>query len=703
MLSRLFALSALLTLGAQAQTASFELLPPSDYNNVEAVSPNGDAVLLWRSSSDLREAVWHDGALSPVASPQCGPFDSYRAYAVSDDGVPSGVETGSDLDLWLWHGSACRAVIGPGSVRIQAVSPDGAHAAGYYLDNSGGGGTVRGGIAVQGDNTYVIPPQGPGTGVYVDLNGVSEDGSVAAGSESRAQGGPIDAVVVRGGVKTTLPVPAGDQVVVVDVAGDGTVLATAVSLTPPASLAGHYLFTDEEVTELSPYETTFGSAGVRAASAGGARVVGSVQTGADAGEREGLVWEDGIPRRLVEMLDAHGVDTAEIPALLVPTDISSDGRVIVGTTGSGTDRRVWRAVLPRAAAWAGDAVGFWDDPNRWAPAFVPDSLVATVVVARSAGHTVTLRRDEAAASLAVTTDISGTAPPVVLDLDEHTLTLGPAADALFVGSAANGYLALEGGALVVDGSVVLGGLGEAQGIVTVDGGHALTIEGGLTVADGGTDPTGSAVLVFDGSVTTAAGMILGAGPETSGLLSLSPGTRYQSTVQATSSVGSEGEGVVTVDGASASHTGPLVLGAFETGAGRVALAHGASMLTTDSLWVGLRGAGELSVASGSGLSTGPVVMGDRAGSVGSARLTGAGSRWDVVGDLVVGAEGAAVLEVIDQAFLCLGGASRVGPQGRVVTDATVRIEPLVDCAALERDGGPSTRREAASGIRTAPG
>ena len=83
----LLAVLAALLAPATAQTASFELLPPSDYSNVEAVSPNGDAVLLWRSASDLREAVWHDGGLTPVGAPQCGPFDSYRAFAVSDDGI----------------------------------------------------------------------------------------------------------------------------------------------------------------------------------------------------------------------------------------------------------------------------------------------------------------------------------------------------------------------------------------------------------------------------------------------------------------------------------------------------------------------------------------------------------------------------------------------------------------------------------------
>ena len=686
----LLAVLAALLAPTRAQTASFELLPPSDYSNVETVSPNGDAVLLWRSASDLREAVWHDGVLAPVESPQCGPFDSYRAFSVSDDGVPSGVEEGADSDLWLWHGSACRAVSGPGSVEVVAVSPDGEHAAGSYRDASGGDGTYRGGIVFRGEDTDVIPPQGPGFGVYVALYYLSEDGAVAAGAESRAQGGPIDGVVVRDGVKTVLPVQAGDRMTVVDVAADGTVLAAAVSLTPSAIL-GHYLFTDEEVLALASYETAFGSAGARAASRGGARVVGAVQIGADVREREAIVWEDGVPRPLAEMLAEHGVDTDAIPAFLTPVAISANGRVIVGETGSGTDRRVWRAVLPATARWAEATDGDWDDPGRWAPALVPDSLTAVGLdAAGGASYTISLRDDQAAGSLTA----RGT--DAIVAFGGHDLAVG----ALRVGTDAPASLYLTGGgATTVHGGVTVGESADGTGELTLAGGHDLTAGGPIVVGAAATDGLSGRLDVFEGRLATAGPLHLGVGDGASGHLVADPGTTVQVTASSLSVWGDLGSATVDAEGAFVSLVGALVLAQGEGSDATVRLSGGTFLTTTTELYVGEEGVGDITLSTGASLSTGGLALvGGRSDTrgIGIVRVED-GARWDVLGDaLAVGLGEAGGVLLDGSGLLCVAGDLVVGEFGVVNGPDPLRVLANTDCVNT-----PSVGSTRAGGVTAA--
>ena len=691
----LLAVLAALLAPATAQTASFELLPPSDYSNVEAVSPNGDAVLLWRSASDLREAVWHDGGLTPVGAPQCGPFDSYRAFAVSDDGVPSGVEEGTDSDLWLWHGSACRAVSGPGAVEIVAVSPDGAHGAGTYRDASGGDGTYRGGIVIRGEDTYVIPPQGPGFGVYVALSSLSEDGAVAAGEESRAQGGPIDGVVVRDGVKTTLPILAGDRTTVVDVAGDGTVLAAAVSLTPSAIL-GHYLFTDKEVLALAPYETAFGSADARAASRGGARVVGSVQIGADVRERGAVLWENGVPRPLAEVLVEYGVDTGAIPAFLTPVDISSNGRVIVGETGSGTDRRVWRAVLPATARWAEAADGHWDDPGRWAPSVVPDSLTAVSLdAAGGATYTITLRDDQAAGSLTA----HGT--DAIVAFGGHDLSVGD----LRVGTEAPASLYLTGGTTTARGDVIVGEGGEGTGELTLAGGHDLAAGGGVVVGAAAANGLSGRLDVFEGRLATAGPLHVGVGDGASGHLVAAPGTTVQVTASSLSVWGDLGSATVDAEGAFVSIVGALVLAQGEGSDATLRLSGGTFFTTTTDLYVGDEGVGDITLTTGASLSTGgQAVVGGLTDSqgLGVVRVED-GARWDVLGyALAVGLGETGGVLLSGSGLLCVAGDLVVGENGLVDGPDPLRVLANTDCISTpSADSAPLSGSTRIGGVTVA--
>ncbi|MEL6446298.1 MAG: hypothetical protein AAFQ86_18985, partial [Bacteroidota bacterium] len=166
---------------------------------------------------------------------------------------------------------------------------------------------------------------------------------------------------------------------------------------------------------------------------------------------------------------------------LTPRFISDDGRVLIGTS-SGT---TWRATLAQSASWAEAASGFFDDPDRWAPARVPDATTLTRLAATGGDYTVTLRDDQTLPSLTVAVTPENTAPTVTLDLDGRTLTLAPqsdALDALVVGDQGDGTLFLLDGVVDANGGVTLGRAGSAQGRLFSD--VTFQIDGPLVVGDG---------------------------------------------------------------------------------------------------------------------------------------------------------------------------------------------------------------------------
>ncbi|MEO0858672.1 MAG: hypothetical protein AAFY55_17650, partial [Bacteroidota bacterium] len=372
--------------------------------------------------------------------------------------------------------------------------------------------------------------------------------------------------------------------------------------------------------------------------------------------------------------------------------MSADGRVLTAQCSEFAtpepDETTYVITLPASASWAEAASGFFDDPNRWAPARVPDATTLTRLGAAGGDYTVTLRDEPTLSRLTVAVAPEDTAPIVTLDLDGRTLTLAPqsdALDALVVGDQGDGFLLLQNGSVQASGAVTIGRTGMAQGRLISD--VTFQINGPLVVGDqavnDGADP--SIFSVLGGTTTAAVGFDVGLGAETDALLLVESGATLQVPADAPSAIGFAGRGTLEADGGFLSHTGPLTLGRLATGQGALNLRSGATALTTDSLVVGLAGIGEMEIVGGSGLSTGPAVLGSQAGSVASVRLAGAGSEWDIAGDLLNGLDGAAVLEVVEGASLCVSGLALTGAQGRFVSDDTI-VLGFADCASNVQDG-----------------
>ncbi|MEM6288876.1 MAG: T9SS type A sorting domain-containing protein [Bacteroidota bacterium] len=425
----------------------------------------------------------------------------------------------------------------------------------------------------------------------------------------------------------------------------------------------------------------------------------------DLPSRVDWFWREGVGGAPIGQVlaEAYGLQIPECPVSTSPVFygsfygvLSADGRVLTAQCSEFAtpepDETTYVITLPASASWAEATDGFFDDPDRWAPARVPDAATLTRLGATGADYTVTLRDDPTLPSLTVAVAPEEAAPTVFLDLDGRTLTLAPEADALdalVVGDQGDGALFLTDGTVNANGAVTVGHSGTAQGQLISE--VTFQIDGPLVVGEAadndGADP--SIFSVIGGTTTAAVGFDVGLGAETDALLLVESGATLQVPSASVSTIGFAGRGELTADGGFLSHTGPLTLGRLASGTGTLNLRGGATALTTDSLVVGLEGIGKMEVEGGSGLSTGPSVLASRAGSGAAVRLAGAGSEWDVAGDLLVGLDGAAVLEVVEGASLCVSGLGLPGPQGRVVTDATVQIG-VSDCTSASGTSASGT-------------
>ncbi|MEM9998596.1 MAG: T9SS type A sorting domain-containing protein [Bacteroidota bacterium] len=432
----------------------------------------------------------------------------------------------------------------------------------------------------------------------------------------------------------------------------------------------------------------------------------------DLPSRVDWFWREGVGGAPIGQVleEEYGLQIPECPVSTSPVFygsfygvMSADGRVLTAQCSEFAtpepDEMTYVITLPASASWAEAASGFFDDPDRWAPARVPDATTLTRLAATGSDYTVTLRDDQPLPSLTVAVAPEDTAPTVTLDLDGRTLTLAPqsnAFDALVVGDQGDGTLFLLDGTVDANGGVTIGRAGSAQGRLFSD--VTFQIDGPLVVGDGaaGTNETASTLGIIDGTTTAALGFDVGLQAGTNGFIAVESGATLQVPADAPSTIGFAGTGQVIVTEGFLSHTGPLTLGRLATGKGTLNLRSGATALTTDSLVVGLAGIGELEIVGGSGLSTGPVVLGSQASSVASVRLAGPGSEWDIAGDLLNGLDGTAVLEVVEGASLCVSGLGLTGEQGRFVSDDTI-VLGFADCAGNVQDGG-SERRVRNTGI-----
>ena len=219
----------------------------------------------------------------------------------------------------------------------------------------------------------------------------------------------------------------------------------------------------------------------------------------------------------------------------------------------------------------------------------------------------------------------------------------------YVGNTATGALTVsEGGTLTASGSINIGQNLGSEGMVVVTGagsslaanGPSLSVgysgAGTLTVSDGGrVTSTSSSVIGF---VTSGIGTALVTGA----------GSLWES--QNYFFVGHNGTGTLTISsGGQVTSAELTALGYFATGVGTATVTGaGSSWESGNYYFIGNYGTGTLTVSGGGRVtSTAASYLGYRAGSEGTAFVTGVGSSWETSTDFNVGSSGTGFLTVSD--------------------------------------------------------
>lgn len=275
-------------------------------------------------------------------------------------------------------------------------------------------------------------------------------------------------------------------------------------------------------------------------------------------------------------------------------------------------------------------------------------------------------------------------------------------DQLIVGSFGTGDLQIVNSGLVTQTSTVRHGyIGDEIGstgtatvsgtgslwdvaaaiIVGDEGNGSLTINSGgvVNTANGsiGSQATGVGTVLITGTGsqwnnTAAGGSTLGIGSSGDGTLTISNGGSFTNDgTDIARNAGSFGDVIVDGVGSTYTDTDDILVG--EGGTGTMTVRNGASA-SADLISVGfLSGSsGTLSIESGGQLTTSASgIVGDRAGSTGSATMTGTGSRWDSVGSIAVGRDGNGSLSVLGGGGVTTAGGLRIGLSGSAVGVVTV--------------------------------
>ncbi|GAB5536713.1 MAG: hypothetical protein Rubg2KO_29620 [Rubricoccaceae bacterium] len=723
----LLVVAVLFALSAQAQTATVEILPVSF--SARTIAPDGSAIGgTWtRHVSDEGPtgtshyyhhfpAVWVDGQVHLLHLPGFYiPNEDYEpvntwVVAVSADAEvlygnarSSGQEPGGNpghAGVVRWDGvdGAMTFVEGlPYVSQVWAASPDGSVIAGYGPESND---PLSDYTLYRWEDGVRTELQGYLTDTHVaEVHGVTDEGRAVGTRTARFEPYHVEAVWWEPDGSLTVGEDLGPGSIEA-VSDDGASRFRSVRFSDPAAPAMRYR--DGEATEVG--NAIFQSKRLRnsalnwginpsSVSGDGSRVYTGYQYFTPGSGTRGSteLWVEGVGSApiLDVLAERYGVD---LPACPDNPDsvwgvMSSDGRVLTVECPESRfespelDEVLYRITLPATAAWAEAADGFFDDPDRWAPALVPDSTTLTAL-APGGPYTVSLREDHALGAL--------TAPAADANLlfGEHTLTVGAAdsasaAPAFRVGADGPAVLLLEEGALRVRGGATIGEGGEGTGEVFVTRGHQLSVAGPLVVGAAATDGIAGNLLVGSGSVQAGGGLHVGVGEGATGRVEALPETSVQATARASSVVGGRGTGDLYAQGAFVSLTGSLTLGGFASGTGGLHLSDAAFVLTTEDLFVGLSGSGSVGVASGSTLSTGgTAVVGADDGAVGFVSVHGAGSRWDVVnGVLGVGLSGAGAIQVTDGGALCVAEEVIVGDHGAVITDSPLQVREGGDCTA----------------------
>ncbi|WP_432706076.1 beta strand repeat-containing protein, partial [Agrobacterium pusense] len=159
----------------------------------------------------------------------------------------------------------------------------------------------------------------------------------------------------------------------------------------------------------------------------------------------------------------------------------------------------------------------------------------------------------------------------------------------------------------------------------------------------------SGTLVINGSLLSNS-LSLGVAAAIGGTVTFSGATLQN---QGLLSVGGNGIGTLSLLHGSAVSTGTVYIGEGATGNGFLTLDNSSSLVTAGTIFVGYGGGsapsgggnGELKILAGSTVDSQRAILGEGAGTEGATLISGAGSRWTVAADTVIGNAGVSTLTV----------------------------------------------------------
>ncbi|RZL42483.1 MAG: autotransporter domain-containing protein [Variovorax sp.] len=256
-----------------------------------------------------------------------------------------------------------------------------------------------------------------------------------------------------------------------------------------------------------------------------------------------------------------------------------------------------------------------------------------------------------------------------------------------VGEDGTGELSIQDGASVVTGAsatsygdLYIGENKDGSGTVLVQGqsggvGSTLTVKGQITVGSSGN----GAMTVSNGGVANAGDSIfVGASTGGTGALTVADaGSRL--TTGGDLQVGSVATGSMTVtDGAKVSVDRDAYVGLYSGADGTLTVTRSATLdVSTGTTNVGDSGTGRMTVSNGGRLNTIDVLIGNQVDGKGDVTVSDAGSRISALRDLVVGGKGRGTLSVIDGALVEAGnvyvGESKGGSGAVSVDGAGARL------------------------------
>jgi T5SS/PEP-CTERM-associated repeat protein len=313
-----------------------------------------------------------------------------------------------------------------------------------------------------------------------------------------------------------------------------------------------------------------------------------------------------------------------------------------------------------ASTWMDSSGGLWNDPTNW-----------------SGGVATTDATFNLANSYTVTFDVSPTISDfgiengtVTFALAGHTLTTTVGGSD--IGVANNGQ---TGRLTVLDGSVV--SAGNLIGANSIDTGF-LTISTGATFSvSSGTFQVGAngngTLTVSNGGQLTTANNTIASGTTSFGTATVSGTGSQWTTTAGNFIVGASGLGALTVSGGgSVVSSGVVTLGNNSSGTGTVTVTGSSSLLdaSVSGLTIGNSGEGHLTISSGGTIVSAAAVLGSINGGTGDATVTGAGSSWNITGQLTLGFTTAGSLNIASGGAVNISGAlnlcSNPGSQGDVI-------------------------------------